>query len=228
MRLAVVILALLLCSCQHRETNIALQQSDQAQEAAQRLLAERVAPRLAGLPVDAQSSVAATMDQIVQLLTASRTSIRPAIILTAGGEPLPDVRTTIDDAMDRQAYFITALGVQAGRAEAEVERVGWYAAIGSAVIKLGLSAADNWLSVMLGGGGIGGILLAFGARHIGKLKTAVRDSVAFGNEALEVDPSSPDQRRNLVARHKEIQKINGTRSLIDSAGATSTPLPRKS
>ena len=105
------VLALLCLGCQARQTNIALQQSDQAQEAAQKIVIERIAPRL---PADVQASVKESMDQVIALLSASRTSIRPAIMLTSGGEPLPNPGTTVEDAMDR-LYFLAkvARGLEA-------------------------------------------------------------------------------------------------------------------
>lgn len=214
--LILAILALLCLGCQARQTNIALQQSDQAQEAAQKIVIERIAPRL---PADVQESVKESMDQVIALLSASRASIRSAIMLTAGGEPLPNPGTMVQDAMDRHQQFISEVSIQAGRAEAEVEQIGWYASIGTMLVKFGQEGGGNLLTMLLGGAGGGGLLLAGALKYVGRFKTAVRDAVAFGNEAIETNPQDVVQRNILIERHKEIQKTNGTQAIIRSAGA---------
>ena len=210
------VLALLFMGCQNREVNLAIQGADQAQEAAQKIIIERIAPRL---PVDVESSVRESMDQIVRLLTASRVALRPALALTAGDEPMPMPETSVVDAMQWPEEFISLLGVQTGKAEFEAKKVAWYASIGNMLVKFGQEGGGSLLTMLLGGAGGGGLLLAGALKYVGRFKTAVRDAVAFGNEAIEINPQDVVQRNILIERHREIQKTNGTQAILRSAGA---------
>lgn len=221
-------LILALCGCQARETNKALQQSDQAQEAAQRVLAEKIAPRIAALPVDVQAEVKTAMDQVCQLLASGRASIRPALTLTAGNEPPPTVDTTVEEAVSRPQEFIRKASAQVGRAEVEVERIGGWLATGAFVLKWGEAIAGDLMSqllLLLGGStgaGAAGLAVFRLWRQAKVAKQAVEDAVSFGNEAASVDPKDSQAKSDLVKRHKARQKNHGTRSLIDSVGAAVT------
>lgn len=222
--LGTVLAVLTLCTgCQLREINKALQQSDQAQEGAQRVIVEKIAPKIALLPLDIQAEVKAAMDQIVALLTSSRTSLRPALALTAGNEPPPPVDTTVEDAVDRPQQFITKAAVQTGRASAEAEEIGWWLSVASAAISWGQHVGGSMLSqlLLLAGGGTGAAaLLAKGVqmfRELRTTKTAVGDAVAFGNDAAKA--MTPEALKSVVDEHERRQILNGTKAVLQRAGA---------
>lgn len=219
-----VLAVLALCTgCQVRETNKALQQSDQAQEGAQRVLAEKLAPRVVLLPVEIQAEVKAAMDQVCALLASSRTSLRPALALTAGNEPPPTVDTTVEDAVERPQPFITKAAMQAGRASAEVEQIGWWLSVASVAMLWGQSVGGGLLSQLLlvAGGGTGiAALVAKGVQMFRELKTAKAatvDAVAFGNDAARA--MTPEELKSVVDAHERRQSINGTKAVIQKAGA---------
>jgi len=226
--LALVFLLMIFTGCQLRETNKALQQSDQAQEGAQRVLAEKIAPKLAQLPLEIQAEVKAAMDQVCALLTSSRLSIRPALALTAGNKPPPPVDTTVEEAVERPQQFTSKAGVQAGRASAEVEQVGWWLAVASVAMLWGQTVGGGLMSQLLlvAGGGTGlAALVAKGVQVFRELKiakAATADAVSFGNDVAKVPPNSPELN-DVIKKHKERQIKNGTRGFIDSAGASARP-----
>jgi hypothetical protein len=218
--LVILWLILVLCvGCQARETNLALQQADQATEASQRVMAEKIAPHVAALPPDVQQSVKDAMDQVCGLLTSARTSLRPALTLTAGNEPPPQTDTTVEEAIEKPQQFTAKAAMQVGRATVEVERIGWWLQVSAVALKFGEAAGNNLLALILGGSGGTGLLVAGVLRHVGRLKTAVSDAVKFGNDAVAVAPDDADARRQLIVKHKAIQEANGTKRLIKQAGA---------
>lgn len=232
MRHALAFLAcaiLLLCGCQARETNKALQQADQAAEGSQRVLAERVAPVVAKLPPELQSEVRASLDQVVALLTSCRTSLRPALALTANGEPPPPVDTTVEEAVARPQAFISKAAVQTGRAAVEVERIGWWLSVGTIVLQFGQAIGGDLLSQLLlvAGGGTGAAaLLAKGVqvyRKARELQAATVDAVAFGNDMAKAETN--EQAAAVVDAHRKRQDRNGTRKAIQLAGAAVQATP---
>lgn len=247
LRLLVVLLtawlAIALCGCQARETNKAQQQAIQATQASQQVLARDVAPAVASLPPELQAKVKEAIEQVCQLLTSAQASMQPALVLTAGNEPPPQVETTVEEAVERPAQFIAKASQQVGRAQVEVERIGWWLSVGAVAMQFGEAIAGDLMSqllLLLGGGtGAGAAGLAvlrlwqngkkLAAEAI-QAKRAVADAVQFGNEAADVPPDDAAARADLVRRHKERQRLNGTQDLIKQAGAAvrsprSPPVP---
>lgn len=230
MRALLILACVLVLGCQARETNKALQQADQAAEGSQRVLAERVAPVVAKLPPELQTEVRAALDQAVALLTSCRTSIRPALALTANGEPPPPVDTTVEEAVARPQVFISKAAMQTGRAAVEVERIGWWLSVGVVVLQFGQAVAGDMLSqiLLLVGGSTGtaavlakGIQLWRTAKQATQeakgLQVAVADAVAFGNDMSQAD--SDTQAAAVITAHRTRQERNGTRKAIKDAGA---------
>lgn len=205
--------------CQMRETNLALQQADQAAEASQRVLTEKIAPHVAALPPDVQQAVKDAMDQVCNLITSARTSLRPALTLTVGNEPPPQSDTTVEEAVERPSQFIAKSAMQTGRAAVEVERVGWWLQMSAIALRFGEAAGSNLLAIILGGSGGLGLTIAGLMRHIGTLRTAVKDAVSFGNDAVAIAPDDHEARRQLLIKHKAAQRANGTQAVIQRAGA---------
>ena len=220
-------LVLALCTgCSLRETNKSLQQAGQAVEGAQHVLAAKVAPAVASLPPDLQEAVKQALDQVCQLMTSARESIQPALIVTAGNEPPPVVDTTVQEAIERPAEFTRKAAKQVGRALVEVERVGWWLQVGAVALAFGQAAAGDWLSVLLlalGGGTGAAALAAKGVQVFRRLKAATTDAVAFGNDMAQA--TTDDDARAVIKHHKVRQEHNGTRKVIQQAGARSTAPP---
>jgi hypothetical protein len=226
-------LVLVTCTgCQLRETNKALQQGVQATQGAQQVLAEDVAPAVASLPPELQAKVKAALEQVCQLLTSAQASMQPALIITAGDEPPPQVDTTVEEAVERPHDFTRKAAQQVGRAQVEAERIGWWLSVGAIALQFGQAVVGDFISqllLLLGGGGVAGAaglkiwrLIQSGkalANQLGQTKRAVADAVQFGNDAAEVPPDDAAARQALIDRHKERQRINGTQALIKEAGA---------
>lgn len=217
--------------CAARETNKSLQQSDQAQEAAQRVLAEKLAPLIAQLTEEANRQAREAIDQVLQLLASGRGSLRPALALTAGNEPPPPVDTTVEEAVQNPHAFTTKAAQQTGRAQVEVENIGWWLSVASIVIQYGQAIGGSLASQLLTGTGMGGLATAALLlwRQTATLRRALGDSVQFGNEAVDIKPDDDKARGALVKRHKERQRLHGTQGLIKAAGAAvqapSPPVP---
>ncbi len=221
-----------LCGCQLRETNKAQQQAVQATQASQQVLARDVAPAVISLPPELQAKVKAALEQVCQLLTSAQESMQPALILTAGNEPPPAVETSVEQAVERPQEFMRESAKQTGRALVEVERVGWWLKAGAFALAFGQAVGGDLMSQILlligGGTGAGAAGLAVLrlwqngkklASEAMQAKRAVADAVSFGNEAAEIPPEDPAARADLVKRHKERQRLNGTQEVIKAAGA---------
>ena len=223
------VLAILLpCGCQQRETHLALQQSDQAAEGAQAIVAERIAPLVAGLPPEIHAAITAALDDVTLLMVSARESLRPALALTAGNEPPPETRTTVRQAVEYPHEFVRAAAVQTGRAHVEVEGYLRWVGVASFAVRWGTALAGDLASQLLlglGGSGLIAGLLGKGVQlwrtaktattQAGDLKRALTDAVAFGTdmEAAETDA----QAEQVKDRHKVLQANSGTRPLITQA-----------
>jgi hypothetical protein len=210
---------LLSTGCQLRETNKSLQQADQATEASQKILAEQVAPQVATLSEENKKAVEAALNKICSLLNSARSSIRPALTITAGNEPPPQVDTTVEEAVERTEQFVAKAAMQTGRATVEAEKVSWWLQVTAMALKFGETTASGWMTLLLSGGGTAGLLAAGVLKHISKLRTAVKDAVQFGNDAVAINPEDAEARKHLIEKHKKIQEENGTKNVIKSAGA---------
>lgn len=225
--LAVLLAVLfLLCGCQARETNLALQMSDQAQQATQQKLAQDIAPIVVHLPPEMQQAVKQAIDDACQLLTASREAIAPAIALTQGNEPAPESRTTVEQAYSHTASFVRAAAIQTGRAHIETEGYLSYVRFASMAANWGQALATDWLSMLLLGGGglgLGGGLIAKGITAYRSVKKAASDAVAFGNDMYAAN--TEDEAQAVIKKHKQHQKDNGTNEMIKQLGAMSVATP---
>ena len=220
--LCVLLAILLLSGCQARETNLALQQADQATEGAQIILAQKVAPVVAQLPDELQAAVKKALDDACQLLTSARESMRPALALTAGNEPAPETRTTTDLAVTKPADFIRQAATQKGRADIEVEDYLSYLKVGEILIKYGQAIGGDIMTqllLLLGGGGATTALLAKGVTAYRSVKKAAQDSIAFGNDMAKAN--TDDDALAVIDKHKALQKANGTNGIIKKLGANS-------
>ncbi len=219
-----LLMILLPCGCQQRETNLSLQQSDQAAEGAQKILAHRVSPLVDGLPPEIHAAITAALDDVNVLITSSRQSLRPALALTAGNEAPPETRTTSTMAAEHPQEFARQAAVQSGRAHVEVESYLRWAGIGEIALQWGQAAAGSLVSQLLLGGGGAGLLAGLAglwktARTAGAqvqtLKRAVVDAVAHGEEMEQAE--TEDDVRAVKDRSAKRQIVSGTRAVISQA-----------
>ena len=224
-RLALLLSLLLTTGCQYRETHIAVAQADQATEGAGQVLAEQIAPVAAQLPPEVQEAFRAAVAKVHTLLSSVHTSLQPALVLTAGGEPAPPIPTTVRDAVEHTEDFARTAAMQAGKAQSEVDDALATWDLWSSVLKWGGAIGGDLMSQLLlligGGSGAGAAGLAvFRLWQQAKVaKRAVADAVSFGNEAVAIDPKDNESRRKLVEKHKARQAQNGTKTIIKQAGA---------
>lgn len=211
-------LALLCCGCSTRETNKALQQGDQAVEASRAILSQpKVAEAIASLPPDLQAVMAEALCAVDQLLASARTSIAPAITLSAQGEKI-DPGTAVDQAVRDPAGFAAIAHRQAGRAEVEVEGLLPWLEMKGAALRFAQAAASDWMAQMLAGGGTGGLLLAGGLKVLAVVRRLKReielreaeteDALAYGNAAEQADTTA--QIEELKRDHLKRQAARGT------------------
>jgi hypothetical protein len=218
--MALVFLFVVLCGCQARETNQALQMSDQAQEAAQRKISTDLSATVVHLPEAMRQQQRQLIEEILLLLAASRDSIRPALALSQGNEPAPETRTTAELAYQQPKEFARQSAIQTGRAHAEVEGYLSYVRAAAFIAQYGQQLATDWLSLLLlgtGGVGLAGGALAKGIQAFNSVKRAAKDAVEFGNDALAA--TKPDEIKKVLDKHKIIQESNGTRNTIKKLGA---------
>ncbi len=216
------LLAILLpCGCQQRETNLALQQADQAVEGGQAIISERIAPLVAGLPPEIHAAITAALDDVVLLMTSSRESLRPALALTAGDEPAPESRTTVRLAVEHPQEFARVAAVQTGRAHAEVDDYLRWVSFASFAAQWAAAAGGSLASQLLMGGGAAGLLTSLAAlwktartarSQIQVLKRTVVDAVTHGEEMEEAE--TEDDVKAVKKRSVDRQVANGTRPVI--------------
>lgn len=216
-------ICLLFSGCfQFRETSLALQQSDQAQEAVQKKLAHDIAPVVVHLPPELQATVKQALDDACLLLATSRDAIRPALALSQGTDPAPESRTSAELAYGKPQEFARQAAIQTGRAHAEVDH--WVATVrgGEIILQYSKALSGDLLSqllLLLGGGGLAGGVGVKLFTVYRSIKQATKDAVSFGNDALNSD--TPEQKAATIEKHKALQANNKTRDFIKSLGALS-------
>lgn len=222
---ALALFALSFLGCQQRETNLALQQADQAIEGAQTIIVEKIAPLVASMPPEIHAAITAAFDDVGLLLTSGRESMRPGLSLTAGNEPAPETRTTVRLAVEHPQEFSRAAAVQTGRAHVEVEGYLRWVGVATFAMQWATAVSEDLLSQLLLGGGAGGVLLGLlgkGAQlwrtaktataQAGDLKRALVDAVTHGEEMEKAE--TEDDVKAVKQRSIERQVATGTRPII--------------
>lgn len=223
LRLLVVLLAtwLALCwltGCSTRETHQAAVQADQAVQGAQRVLAKpEVAKAIATLSPELSEALIDALEDVDVLLASARTSIAPAITLTAQGETIKP-ETKVEDAVRDPRAFAAVASRQAGRAELEVEGLLPWLTGGQALLTFTKALAGDWMAQIVAGGGAGGLLLAGGLKVLAVVRRLRReiqtkdaeaeDALAYGNAVEQADTTAEVQ--DIKIQHVKRQAERGT------------------
>lgn len=214
--------------CVTKENRLSLEMADRSIETAQ---AEVRGPELrkaveAVAAPDVRAAIEASLAIIDSLLGASRVAIRPPLTLLAQGEPLTEPLPPVAEIRAHSQEWCAKVQQQAGRAGVEAEGVLSVVRWGSAALEFGKQLGGDLLAqalLLVGGGGTVAALAVKGValwRQTTSLRAALGDAVRFGNDMARADTDT--QATRVIEVHKQIQADNGTRGLIQAAGATAT------
>ena len=223
MRLPLVFVVFVLAGCSSSRESAA--SAIQAQQAAQGIAKIATGPKvgetLATLTPEQRQALEPVLRSIVDLANQAAASLSPVVARLTVDEPAAEIRTSVEQAAANPRTFIAEAQRQAGRAEAEVEHAKQSAALWLVAADFGAAVGDSLLSQLLLGGGTASALLAagFGIIRNRGLKNALGDAVAFGKEALEVDPKDTKAIRDLQDKHRTKQLANRTNHIIKQAKA---------
>lgn len=231
MRLPVIVAALVVlagCSSSREAAASAIIAQQANQGIAKIATAPEIGRTLATMTPEQRATLEPALRTIVDLANQAAASLSPVVARLTVDEPAAEVRTSPEMAATRPREFIADAQRQEVRAEVEVEHAKKVSALWQTAAEYGATVGDSLLSqVLLGGGGLGALVAAgFGivksrgaSRTIQDLKGAVVDAVAFGKEALEVNPSDEDAVQALKDKHRAKQIANRTNHIIKQAKA---------
>jgi len=216
-----VVIAIISSGCSTKETARSAMQGDLAIQGAQHLLASpEIDAAVQQLPPELHAAITDGLRDINQLLNSARISIAPAIKLTSQGEFI-DAQLTVDDAIRNTSEFTSRAARQAGRAEAETDRLLSWLAVGKMTIYYGQSLVGNGMSTWLFGGGFMTLLMAGlgkGVQMYNQQRMKVdlfqkekEDVIRYASEVeYETDPEKIERiKRDHIKRQRERGTLSG-------------------
>lgn len=216
---ALALLALFIGGCSTRETAKSTVMAAQAVEGGELILA---GPELAAavndprMPEDLRVVIRAQVGAACELFAQARENIAPAVNLLSDGKPVETGTSAAEAARDPRAFQRLA-GRQVGRAEAEVQGLLWWRAVGGAVLSLGKGISGSLLSQTLlglgGAGGLGaaGLIIARVLAIKNKVTAAMAD---YASDAAAADPSKPEELEAVKTKHQKRQIAAGIHGAV--------------
>lgn len=191
----IILLALVLVGCSHRENAKAAIQTQQAIVASQQILRTHASE----LPKE-------FYDHLSTLLTSANTSIEPVIADLSADENIK-VDTTVDEAINSPKTFERKAIKQAARAGIESENnAAWSSMLPSEDIL-------SMLMLALTGTGGAGLVVAKLLQVYKRSRDALEDQVAYTKD--RVAAKTPEEVDAIKEKHAARQTKRGTKTIIE-------------